>query len=168
MGPIESSEDCRCAEGDNPSSAPILGPFAGPWMSVAKWKQTHLRTSTVVEEPGCVATSSQCPLQDDPYDATVIRLGKPWAMPLSGQDFDSIGPTGATKESQKLRDQSLRDLANAQRDGSQDVNVPLLFSKLSGAQRRVRWKARHLVFKTFNAPQPRRAEICFVRSASRS
>lgn len=166
MGPIERSEDCgedcRCAEGDNFSSSPILGPFAGPWVSVEQWKQAYLlRTSTVIDEPGCMATSSQCPLQDNPYDATTVRLGKPWVI-------DNIGPTGATKESQRFRNQSLRDLVVAQREGPQAVNVPLIFSKMSRARQRIGWKARRLVFKTFKAPQPRRAEICSERSVSRS
>ncbi|EAQ90060.1 predicted protein [Chaetomium globosum CBS 148.51] len=53
MGPIERSEDCgeegRCAEGDNFSSSPILGPFAGPWVSVEQWKQAYLLLTTALD-----------------------------------------------------------------------------------------------------------------------
>jgi hypothetical protein len=186
MDSINCIEDCRCVEGSNSgtspilgpfsgpwigteqwkkahrSISPILGPFSGPWISVEQWKHIHLGTSTVVHEPGCMTASSRCPLQDDPYDATVIRVGRPWVMPLSEQDLDNIGPMAATKESQSLQ-QSLRDLANAQGDGSQNVDVSTIFPKMSRARRRIRCKERRIVFKISNVPQPWRAEMYCAR-----
>lgn len=159
MDSVNCIEGCRCSEGSHSGTLPILGPFSGPWIGIEQWKQVHLGTSTAVNEPGCMAASSPCPLRDDPYDTTILCVGRPWVMPLSEQDLDSIGPMRATKESQTLRGQSLRNLANAQRDGSQNVDITTIFTKMSPERRRIRCKERRIVQRISNVPQPCRVEM---------
>ena len=166
-GPWSGSEQWTQAR---PCTSPVLGLFSGPWVGVEQLKKVYRGTSTVVDGPGCMRVSSQCSLQDNPYDTTFIRLGRPWVMPWETpfleEDFDDISPMGTTKESQVLRDRSLRGLANAQRDGSQNADAPMIFSKMSRARRLIRCKGRRIAFKTSNVPQPWRAEIYCARSVS--